>query len=154
MLAKRTGDEVNFDSDITIKIKNNKDVPQIGFILVGSYFKGTDSIEDMRIILQNAVCDEKLLAECPRAIETFPDGTHHPAITFNRSDNTQVSLNGECLIAKLPTKLSKIVEFLLNNFSDIGVGMVKTGSIKLVGHNGVKSFFSRIATGELKILLK
>ena len=152
MLAKATDDAVQFDSDITLKIKNNKDVSQLAFIAVGQYYKNGQMIDDLKIILQNGVKDKKALSECPSSVETFPDGTHHPVIRFSRTGNSMIAQNGQCLISKLPKKLSKSIEFILNNFSDIGVGMAKTGSIKLVRHNGVRSLFAKAATGELKIL--
>jgi hypothetical protein len=152
-LAKKTGDDYDIDSDFTVQVKKNKDVAQIGFIFVGSYSKSTKNLTDLMFILQDGIKGKSGVDLCPGSVETFPDGTRHAKIRFFQRNNIWVATNAKCLIEKLPKKQSKLVEFLATKFSDIAVGMMKSGSAGQIRHEGVKAFVERVALGEIKVQL-
>ncbi len=149
--AKNTGDDSQVDSDFTFQIKKNKDVPQLGFILVGSYSQKLKNFVELRFILQDGVKGKSGLDECPASVERFPDGTAHANLTFSKQGDNWVATNAKCLMAKLPKRQSKSIEFLATNFADLAVGMMKSGSASQIRHNGVKVFIERVALGEIKI---
>jgi hypothetical protein len=149
--SKRRGQDRKVISDISARIKKLKDPSQVDFVVTGSYDFSGDNFYDLQLILADAMKNPKATIACGAGTTTYPDGSAHATITFRRSGNDLFATNANCLISNLPKNQSLGVQFLVEHFSDIAVGMIKTGSAALVQHDGLKSFVQRVARGEVKV---
>ena len=83
---------------------------------------------------------------------TFPDGSHHASFAMLKSNGNFVPLkNMDCLTRALPEHSAFQVEFILHHFRDIAIGLIKGKMLAQVRHEGVQTFLTRVASGEVVV---
>jgi hypothetical protein len=149
--AQSQGGGTQIVSDISARIKKLKELSKVDFVVTGQYNAGSETIYNLQLLLADEIDDRKVISSCGPSTITYPDGSIHAAINFRVKGGDQMASNAKCLIENLPKKQASAVKFLAEHFSDIAVGMVKTGSVDLVQHEGLRSFLGRVARGEIKV---
>jgi hypothetical protein len=92
-------------------------------------------------------------ASCGPGVEALLDFERTVTLGFRlKKDGDNLVLpGGECLLKLLPKKAAGETRFLMNNFADIAVGFVRDGTLKSIRNDGVRTFWTRVATGEIRV---
>ncbi len=151
-LAMKRGRDYEVNTTFTGRVMKHKTVGSFKFSMLGDFDYSNNTFYELSFYFDDNIKISNAVKACGVAPTLrFPDGTDHALIHFNRKGNSFVPSNAECLMAALPKKLSNVIRFLMNNFRDFAVGMVKDGSVNLIGHDGLKTFMNRVALGEITI---
>lgn len=87
--------------------------------------------------------------KCPRATVFSDESGDHLRFNVRAAGTTYKVTSGECVAANLPGPIGKKAAFVLDNFSDIAVGMAKDGTLDTIVNDGFRTFMTRVATGDL-----
>jgi len=122
--------------------------------LEGIYLHGENRFTTAKLMLYTEL-GEPLpdFASCGPGAEAMLD--FHRTVTLGfrlQMDGDDLIMpGGECLLNLLPKKAADEVRFLTTNFADIAVGFVRDGTLKSIRNDGVRSFWTRLATGEISV---
>jgi hypothetical protein len=153
-IANKTGSDPNSNSLMfvdTSTVSEKYDFVQ--FNIQGGNFLATKN----NFLTLNFVLNEKIdtgqaeaVSACGGQLDEWDDGPR-AVIPFKRTDDDFSSSAARCIADALGGKFKFTVEFVLENFRDIAIGMVEDGQIDTVRHDGLKVFLERVAFGEVKV---
>jgi Polysaccharide lyase len=150
--VQRRGHIEDVNSNFDVKLEEVPGVAALNFGIAGRYSYERNAFSEFELFFIDPVKVTAALSACQGGIITFPDGTTHVHMTFNAlASGDLVATNADCLIAGLPKKPAAQVQFLVTNFADVAIGSVVDGTVDLMQHDGLKSFFQRVAVGEIKV---
>ncbi len=102
---------------------------------------------------------ERSLGACGVEYDNLKRGAYKTEITINRvtlrmrRQGTSFAFPAaDCMMAALPKRERAKAQFLLSHFRDIAIAMVRQGRLPDIHHNGVETFFRRVALGEVAIV--
>lgn len=154
-MAHRTGLSSEVNSLMVAEIaKAPKGEGRLKFNVVGTfgYTKGDENFREMRFILADSLKKEAVEAvkACGVEFEVWDDG-NHVVLKLDKVGNNFVARNTDCLMKALPKELAYQAAFLFKNFRDIAIGMVATGDVDSIQHQGLRTFVNRVAIGEISV---
>lgn len=110
-----------------------------------------DRIYKLEIFVQTPTKSAAKVVRCGPGTIKFPDGSDHVAFQLVPKGTGYEFQNTECLTNGLPDKEARMVRFVAEHFSDIAVGLVADGTLKLMQFDVVKGLLGKIAAGEISI---
>lgn len=152
--VKNPGKATEIISLLESRIKGaKKGQNSVEFTVLGHYSYPTDSFLDLSLIIQEGLGKDRpdVLNACPGTRTEFYDDEHHVVIRLVSKDGGWVLDKIDCLIANLPKKQAFVAQFLATSFQDIAIGLVKSGDVKVLENDGLRSFMTKVAFGELKV---
>ena len=152
--VKNSGKAVEIISLLRSQIKGaTKGQNDIEFTVLGHYAYSTDAFTDLSFIIQEPLGKDRpeVLNQCPGSRTEFYDGAHHAVITLTPRKDGWEADKVNCLIANLPPKQAFVAKFLVTSLRDIAIGLVKSGDVKLLENDGLRTFMSNVATGKIKV---
>ena len=100
------------------------------------------------------------LGACGVEVAVLKRGGFKTEVTVNRAilhmqrkDTTFTFPKSDCAMAALPTTERVKAKFLLSHFRDIAIGIMNQKRLQDIHHDGVKTFFTRVAMGEVSVAI-
>ena len=99
----------------------------------------------------------KALRACGVQIEVLKRGGFETEVTINRAmlpmqlAGTTVTFPKSSCLAALPVKERAKATFLLSHFRDIAIGVLRDKRLPDIRHEGLETFFKRVAMGEISV---
>lgn len=88
------------------------------------------------------------LGDCDAEALPWPGSPPRLALNIKNFSSDYVARNVDCISAQLKKPLRERFDILVNNFSDIGVELAKSGELENLHNPAIKRFFTELATGE------
>jgi hypothetical protein len=129
---------------------------EVRFGLVGTYNFRTDSFLSAKLlVLDDLGTDAPDLSSCGSGAAIRVDsGRRQLAFKLTRIGADYVVSGSSCVLQLLPKQVASTTKFLLDNFSDVAVGFVFSGKLKTIRNDGLRSFFTNVASGEVRVLVE
>jgi hypothetical protein len=153
-IAHEVGRSVNVNSLLTSQIAGEKDgVNELDFNVVGTFSYPASSFFSFSLVINEPLGKQRpdALAQCGAKTRTYDDNRHRVVIEFTIDGTHYKARNADCIIAALPKRQAFEAQFLLDSFADVGIGLVASGDIENLRHEGLKTFFKRVAVGEIVV---
>lgn len=154
--AFKAGRDVEVNSNIFARVEGaKKGQNELFFIMLGRFDFNDANFSQLEFILQDALTkDERnAVTKCGGSTIAFPDGTIHVQIQLRRPDPTKWvgPAKADCIAAALPKTQAAQMDFLLDHFKDLAIGMVNDQTVDKVRHEGVQIFMRRVALGDIAV---
>lgn len=116
-------------------------------LLEGLYHVPKDQMLSLSIRFSDDVGDAKPnLGECGGRLVRDRFGKH-VLVKFTFKDGSYALPDGDCLARALPGRLGEKVSYVVTNFGDIAVSLIRDEVF--IQHEGLKTFLVSVATGKL-----
>lgn len=146
--------DTNVDAHLRSNIKGGKKgEAELDFNVQGSFnYKQGKFPYVMKIIIGTQLSDKAAAAfkSCGANLVNW-DGKERLVIHFREKDNRYVAEGLECITDNATGPVAFHTRFLTENFTDIAIGMVESGSVHTIVNEGLKTFMLRVALGELTV---
>jgi hypothetical protein len=148
--AQKGGGSDTYVSTLTVKPDKQAGIGAFDLEVV-VHGDTAESIYKLEIFLQAPTKSAAKVADCGPGTIKFPDRSDHVAFQIDHHGDDFSFRNTECLAKGLPDKEARIVRFVAGHFTDIAVGMVADGTLKLMQYDVLKGLLGKIAVGEVRI---
>lgn len=82
---------------------------------------------------------------------TYEDDLHRIVISFAQDGTTFTAKNVDCIVAALPEEAAFVVKFLTDSFRDIAIGVISSGTVDTIQHDGLKDWIEQVAYGKIVV---
>lgn len=150
MVSNTGAGDVEVNSNIKGEVKGEGIKFEIQ--LKGMYMKKDETFFQLLVEFADDLGDKPMrVVKCGAGVG-FDDEGAHLQIKFRKSPAGGFTLpKSDCFKEVLSKKLAAKVVFLLDHFSDLAVGMVSDGAVAEIGNDGLRSFMTRVASGEIPV---
>jgi len=153
-IAHQVGRSVNVNSLLKSEIEGEKEgANELDFNVVGTFNYTTSSFFSFSLVINEPLGDRKPdgLSACGAKTRTYEDNLHRVIIDFAIDGTQYRAKRADCIIAALPRRPAFEAQFLIDSFADIAIGLVASGDVENLQHEGLQTFFKRVAAGEIVI---
>ena len=113
-------------------------------------YSPSSGIMGLRLMLPDDLADEdRALAKCGALYESWPGNkTGRAIVPLHRVTTVWTLENLDCILAAMPKALATKLEMVATNMDDIAVGMAKGKKLDAILHDGIRQFWTDLATGK------
>ncbi len=118
--------------------------------IMGRYAAANNTFLSLTFSLKSPVEGDTVDALKGCGYETdFYDDLHHPMFDFTYRDGVFTAKNFQCVMEALPERPAFEAAFLVDHFADVALGLVETGDVSSIAHEGLREMISAVAAGEI-----
>jgi hypothetical protein len=144
--------ERNVQVDTVFKGKT-ADGAKFNFRMTGSFVYGQGNFLQLDIALGETLkdSDKSGILACGATVATFEDDSEHVRFRLKRSGDNLVVNNAQCILDALPKASLAQAQYIIGNFRDFALSLVKSDRLGSISHEGLELFLKKVAEGAISV---